>query len=79
MRMKNDGSTTKIWLSAEDTYKWAHRVGASWPCSTLSGKRLFAEFDDGDLVDLTINGKANQDCDASEFNAMIADLTTVII
>ena len=79
MRTQVNGSTTKVWLSANDTYDWAHRIGKSWPCSTLSGKRIFAEFDDGDLVDITIDGKSDCDCDAFEFNAMIADFTETIL
>lgn len=75
---RNDFQSTgtgyvKLWLSASDTYEWAHRPGASWPCSTLSGKRLFAEFDSrGDLVDMAINGRST-DCDANEFNAITSD------
>lgn len=62
----------KLWLSANDTYDWAHRAGNSWPCSQLSNRRLFAEFDaTGDLVDLSIDGgRGEQDCDATEFNAI---------
>ena len=72
MRTQRYGRTVKVWLSAHDTYEWAHRTGAAWPCSTLSDKRLFAEFQNGDLVDLAINGRSG-DCDAHEFNAMIED------
>jgi hypothetical protein len=65
----------KLWLSENDTYNWAHRDGASWPCSTLSGKRLFAEFDNhGNLVDMAINGgRGDQECDGHEFNAITND------
>jgi len=47
----------KVWLSAADTYAWASRHRAGLPCSKLSNRRVFAEFDEnGDLVDLTIDG-----------------------
>ena len=63
----------KIWLSTNDTYKWAHRSGSGWPCSYLSNKRVFAEFDRlGDLVDFAINGSVKY-CPSNEFNALIAD------
>lgn len=73
MKIIKNGKYTKIWLSANDTYNWTHRTGKSWPCSTLSDKRLFIELEDSDLVDLIINGKNNIDCDAHELNAMIED------
>lgn len=75
MRIKEHEGTIKLWLSARDTYEWAHRDGANWPCSTLADKRLFVEFQaNGDLVDLTINGNGSADCDANELNAITSDL-----
>lgn len=52
--MKIHPTCNKIWLSENDTYRFA--VGyygtGTWPCSSLSGKRCFVEFDSkGDLVD----------------------------
>ena len=79
MRTKKIGNTTKIWISANETYAWAHKIGKNWPCSTLSGKRVFAEINDGDLVDIVIDGKSDYDCDVFEFNAMIADFTEIIL
>ncbi|KKN72375.1 hypothetical protein LCGC14_0410860, partial [marine sediment metagenome] len=69
MKIKQ-GDTTKLWLSAKNTYGWAHRPGAVWPCSTLSGHRLFVEFaQNGDLVDFAVDG-VTRDIPADEFNAM---------
>lgn len=62
----------KLWLSASDTYNWAHRAGASWPCSQLSDSRLFVEYDSNGLLDLAIDGRM-RDCDANELNAIVAD------
>ena len=82
MKIQKTEYSTKLWLSASDTYNWAHRSGASWPCSFLSGKRLFAEFEPngetlpwcGDLIDFDINdGRGDQDCPADEFNAITDD------
>lgn len=65
---------TKLWISADETYAWAHRSGAAWPCSTLSGRRLFVEFDaHGDLVDLAIDGRSDAECDAHELSALTSD------
>lgn len=75
MRQSKDG--TNVWLSTNDTYNWAHRAGHRWPCSFLSGRRLFAQFDgrNGDLIDLAIDGgRGDQDCPCDEFDAIIGDL-----
>lgn len=72
MRVSINPWSVKVWLSARDTYEWAHKAGASWPCSQLSNRRVFAEFDRGGLVDFTINGKS-RDCDANELNAITSD------
>lgn len=72
MKLTIHPSCVKLWLSARDTYEWAHRPGESWPCSTLSNKRLFAEFDRNGLVDLVINGRST-DCDVTELNAITSD------
>ena len=75
MRISSGKYGVKLWLSARDTYRWATRPGRAWPCSTLSGKRLFAEFDAvGDLVDLTVNGRvASVHIDGVELDAIAAD------
>jgi len=74
MRAKQTEHGTKLWLSASDTYDWAHRIGNSWPCSFYAGQRLFAEFDcNGDLVDIAVNGRLEEDGDGNEFNAITSD------
>ncbi len=65
-----------IKLSANDIHDWVRKPGAAWPCSTLDGKRLTAEFDDNGLLDYTINGRypsERDDIDSNEFNAIITD------
>ena len=75
MRIQHYPESTKVWLSARETYDWAHRPGAAWPCSVLSGHRLFAEFDrNGGLVDITIDGNMDKDCPVDEFNAIMEDM-----
>ena len=74
MKIRRDvGGGIALWLSANDTYNWAHKTGNSWPCSQLSGKRLFAQFaSNGDLEDFAINGRT-EDIDANELNAITED------
>lgn len=77
MRMEKIGTTVKLWLSTNDTYNWAHRPNTGsfpfWPCSQLAGKRLFAEFDDDDLVNYTVDGKDSVDVPVNEFTAITDD------
>lgn len=75
MRIVTSQHGTKIWLSRDETYNWAQKTGAAWPCSFLSSKRLFAEFaSNGDLIDIAINGgKGDQDCPSDELTAIIED------
>ena len=52
--MKISHHRRKVWLSASDTYRFAAGAYGTgrWPCSELSGHRVFIEFDSrGDLVD----------------------------
>jgi hypothetical protein len=72
MRKTGETGNCKVWLSARDTYDWAHRPGASWPCSTLSDHRIMAEVQGDNLVDFTIDGKMG-DCDGNELDAILAD------
>lgn len=62
-----------LWLSKRDTYDWAHRANASWPCSTIAGKSLCASFDDNGLYNITINGRDTGEVDGHEFNAITSD------
>lgn len=74
MRKVDTGTGFKVWISARETYNWAHKPDAAWPCSFLSDRRLFAEFDSNGLCDLAIDGgRGDQDCPADEFNALLAD------
>jgi hypothetical protein len=74
MRKQVTPSTVKVWLSANDTYNWAHRPGQAWPCSQLSGRRVFAEFDSNGLIDVALDGKSPaEDVDVTELNACMSD------
>ena len=74
MRIIESQSGLKVWLSANDTYRWATREGQCWPGSELSGKRVFAESGkNGDLVDVAIDGRAGVEVDATELNACLSD------
>lgn len=75
MRTKKTGKQVFLWASRRDTEEWANRPGKKWPCSTLSGNRLYAEFYDGDLVQVLLNGHMGEhdNLDVHEFNAFIED------
>lgn len=73
MRILIHESSVKLWLSARDTYEWAHRSGSSWPCSQLSDHRLFVEFDRNGLVDLSVDNGNSGCSDANELNAITSD------
>ena len=52
--MKISKHSRKIWLSANDTFRFAYGTYGTgkWPCSVLSGEKCFVEFaSNGDLVD----------------------------
>lgn len=72
---KSESGYLTVRLSANDTYAWAHKPGAAWPCSQLSGRRVRAKFDPrGDLVAVVIDGgRGEQDVDGNELNACILD------
>lgn len=59
-------------LSAEDTYRWATRAGASWPCSQLRGNRVAVTVDRNGLCDLSFNGR-DADIDGNELDAIVSD------
>ena len=64
----------EIELNSTQTYYWAHDPTKSWPCSKISGKKLFVELDDnGDLLDYSIDNKTMPDLEVAELNAIIDD------
>ena len=67
-----NGYTMK--LCARDTYDWAHKPGAVWPCSMLADRRAVVVVDSNGLCDLSINGgRGEQDIDGSELTAIVGD------
>ena len=73
MRTSITTSQITLWLSKRDTYDWARRADASWPCSTIAGKSLVAVFGQNGLVDIAINGRAAGEVHGAEFNAITSD------
>lgn len=55
-------------LSRQDTYNWAHKPGAAWPCSTLAGLHVWIEVDKNGLCDMNL-----PDVDAHELEAIVSD------
>jgi hypothetical protein len=56
-------------LSADDTFAWAHRPGARWPCSTLSGHEIVVVVDECGLVDYS----GPDGADGWELDAIVSD------
>ncbi len=63
-------------LSARETAYWANALDASWPCSTLSDKRVFIAVDSNGLYDIAVNGssRAAEHIDGHELDSMVADM-----
>lgn len=66
----DNGAFYTLRLSANDTYAWANRAGRRWPCSYLSGRSAWAQFDSrtDDVVDTNV-----PDCPGDEFAAIFDD------
>ena len=77
MRIKTFKNGYVLWLSKNDTYDWAHKPNASWPCSTVSNKYLMINVDSNGLCDLTVNGNSKHldSIDANELQAIVSDYT----
>jgi hypothetical protein len=69
MRVRIHDTSVSLWLSANDTYQWAH----NWPYSELSSRRLYVCFDSNGLCDLAIDGRNDIDVSANELNAITSD------
>lgn len=76
MKIKKTKNTTQVWISSNETFKWARRPNAQWPCSTLADRRIFVELaSNGDLVDIKINGKnPKNNIDSHELNSLLNNL-----
>lgn len=61
-----------LWLSRSDTYRWARKPGAAWPCSKCSGRRLVVGVNSNGLCDLAVDGRT-VDVDGNELEAIVAD------
>ena len=68
MRIQELDNGYKMSLSARDTYAWAHKPGASWPCSTVEDGPLWHEVDSNGLCDIN-----DADLDETELAAIVAD------
>ena len=73
MRVKEHIGGYNLWLTANETYKWAHKAGPTWPCSTLAGHKLFVAIDSNGLCDITLDGKEALEIDSNELEACITD------
>lgn len=73
MRIKAQPDNTGyiMWLSADDTYTWAHKPGAAWPGSVVSGWRLRVQVDSNGLCDYFV--ETNPTDISAELEAIIDD------
>jgi len=67
---KNEIKGYTLWLSKNDTEKWATRSGNSWPCSTARGKAIVVEVDSNGLCNCT---KITMKVDSYELDAIVSD------
>lgn len=71
-----DDGRAVVTADGNDTYNWAHKAGAVWPCSALSSHSFRAEFNAaGDLVDYD----GPDDVGADELNAICTDLLGFVV
>jgi len=59
-----------LWLSKNDTEKWATRSGNSWPCSTTRGKAIVVEVDSNGICE---GNKPALNADSHELEAIVSD------
>lgn len=76
MKIKKTKNTTQIWISSNETFRWARRPNAQWPCSTLADRRVFVELaSNNDIINIKINGKNSSIIDEHELRCCLNDLT----
>lgn len=71
-----------IHADENDTYNWARKPGACWPCSELSGKSVAATFDRSGLLYLRVSDDERneiEDVPSNEFNAFCADVCRKVL
>ena len=74
MQITGDAQGYTMKVSANETRDWSRKPTASWPCSTLSGRRFAACVDRNGLYDVAVNGKDADDIDGVELEAIVSDL-----
>lgn len=75
MKIQKTENGTKIFLSKNDSWRWAMRPGRSWPCSTLSDKRIYVELaSNNDIIDVRINGRNPKNIDSHELRSLLKDI-----
>lgn len=76
MKIQKTENGTKIFLSKNDTWKWAMKPGCLWPNSTLSDRRIYVELaSNEDIVDIRINGRyPSKNIDHHELKSLLKDI-----
>ena len=73
MKIRRDENGYVMWLSSNDTYRWARTPGAAWPASYYEGHRVLVVVDSNGLADLAVDGKDDEDASGNELEAMVGD------
>ena len=73
MRISKRDNGYTMWLSARDTYAWANKEGAVWPCSRLAGHRLAVVVNRNGLFELISDGHQTGSVNESELIAIVTD------
>lgn len=73
MRVTVTDTTLLLHADGDDTYNWAHKPGAVWPCSVLAGQPFRAMFDRNGLLDFASPADSG-DLSGAELSACAADL-----
>lgn len=68
---KNNEHGYYLTFNENDTYKWANRYGAKWPCSYLQGKAGFVVVDENGLCDVSDSIALSP---VDELNAFVYDM-----
>ena len=73
MRFAGYGAGYTMSFSAPNTWDWAHRPNARWPCSSLAGKRIFIVVNNNGLAETRVRGRGDLNIQSDELAAIVAD------
>jgi hypothetical protein len=69
MTITRNNSGYSMSLGRSETYRWAHKPRAAWPCSELADRSVYVEVDSNGLCDV----RPSDISGGAELEAIIAD------